>query len=88
MKIFPPSGRDYYLLSYDLESGQAEYRKVTACSGDARETVEVAWLSTLFDILNSKGVAVRIEWADRQPQWFDTDLDKTAIERAYASIVP
>jgi len=88
LKIFPPTGRDYYILSYDPGSNEAEYRKITACAGDARETVEVAWLSTVFDVLNSKGVAVRVEWADRQPQWFDTDFDETAIARAYASIVP
>jgi len=89
LKIFPPTGRDYYMLSYNQESGQAEYRKVTACAGDARETFEVAWLSTVFDVLNTRGVSVRVEWSNgRQPQWFDTGLDEAALERACSLIIP
>jgi hypothetical protein len=63
LKVFPPTGRDFYLLSFDPEAGEARYQKVTACVGDQRETVEETWLSNVFDVLNTKGVAVRVEWS-------------------------
>ncbi len=84
LKILPPTGRDYYTLTFDSDANRARFMKVTACDGDQRETVEESWLSNIFNILNTKGVAVRAEFSngsDVKPLWFDTEIDEEALRK-------
>lgn len=90
LKILPPTGRGYYMLSLDSKAREARYVKVTACPGDQRETVEETWLSNMFDVLNTEGVAVRVEFSygsNSAPIWFDTDLDEQALRKMYSLLL-
>ncbi len=81
---FAAPGRDYYTLTFDSDANRARFMKVTACDGDQRETVEESWLSNIFNILNTKGVAVRAEFSngsDIKPLWFDTEIDEEALRK-------
>lgn len=90
IKIFPPTGRDYYLLSYDRAKDVALYYKVTACSGDQRETIEEAWLSIVSDVVNTPGVSARVErWhlGKSNTLWFDTAQDKQALSQMTVRVI-
>ncbi len=90
LKILPPTGRDYYTLTFDPEARMARFMKVTACDSDQRETVEETWLSNMFDVLNTKGVAVRTEFSNdsaAKPLWFDTEVDENALRKMYSLLL-
>jgi hypothetical protein len=88
LKIMPPTGRDYYTLTFDPEARIARFMKVTSCGGDQRETIEETWPSNMFDVLNTKGVAVRAEFSngsDAKPLWFEVDDD--ALRKMYSLLL-
>lgn len=90
LKIMPSADRDYYTLTFDPEARMARFMKVTACDGDQREIVEETWLSNMFDVLNTKGVAVRAEFSndsDAKPLWFDTEVDEDALRKMYSLLL-
>ena len=79
IRIYVPGGRDYYQVSF--EDDGAAYRKVTACSGDQRETFEKLWPSLMTDIMNQKNACARLKYNDHPPVWFDESDEPGAFER-------
>jgi hypothetical protein len=66
IRFYLPGDRDYYMISF--ENGESTYRKVTACSGEPRETFEKVWPSRMFDIVTTPGVSARLKRQEPRPE--------------------
>jgi hypothetical protein len=82
IRFYLPGDRDYYMISF--ENGESTYRKVTACSGEPRETFEKVWPSRMFDIVTTPGVSARLKHDDHAwPEWFETLDNPEAFDALY-----
>jgi hypothetical protein len=76
-----PASRDYYRIECSPTQDKAIYAKYTSCEGDQRETVEEFWPSRMYDIFNTTGVAIRVQFKGHDAKWFDTSDDRAALRR-------
>ena len=85
IRFYLPGDRDYYMISG--ENGESIYRKVTACSGEPRETFEEVWPSRMFDVVTTSGVSARLKYEGATPEWFETLDSPEAFDVLYRRVL-
>lgn len=84
IKILPPIGPDYYLITYNEEKREAIYFTTVSSENERKTTVEETSLNQIFNAMNMQGTAARVQIQmkrDRVVQWFDTSMDSKALAK-------
>jgi hypothetical protein len=84
IRIFTMNGQ-VFRIWYNPTDRVALFGRVVWNEDEDRERVEKAYLRQIQDALDQAGVKIRIEYRDgeRLLEWFDSDVDKDTIEKAY-----